>query len=254
LSLKPSLSVFVGIPSLTRKDNYTPLIQNAIKHIKAQKTSVKVLEPYVTPPYDGKFEVGDKSRLIAITDRLNNVIEEFLGSKATHLWLVDGDIEVPPHALETLLKLDSDIASGIYAFHNDRHIFMFGRMKDDDTVQFIPRGPPGFKGSGVIGDSFRVGGGNGCLLAKRRVFEQFHKDINPLRFYCPVNEKRTWASDIFFWYQVQKFGFTARIHGGVLCGHQPYHPLQSYIEEYGEDNIKGFERVSLELENAGKTS
>lgn len=217
-------------------------------HIKAQDCPVKVLEPVVSPPYSGEFEVGTKERLIAITDRLNWLITDFLKSKATHLWLVDADIEVPTHALRKLITLDSDLASGIYAFHNDRHIFMFGRMKDGDQVQFIPRGPPGFQGTGVIGDQFRVGGGNGCLLIKRGVLEQFHLDIAPLKFCCPVTEKRTWASDLFFWYQCQKFGFSARVHGGVLSGHVPYHTLQSYIEEYGVDNIGGFERVTLELE------
>jgi len=248
MSLKSSLLVYIGIPSLANNDKYSALIKNAIAHVKAQDSTVKMLEPVVSPPYKGKFEVGTKERLIAITDRLNWLITDFLKSKATHLWLVDADIEAPPHTLGKLITLDMDLASGIYAFHNDRHIFMFGRLKDDDKVQFIPRGPPGFQGTGIIGDQFRVAGGNGCLLIKRRVFESFHPDIAPLRFYCPVTEKRTWASDIFFWYQCQKIGFTARIHGGILCGHIPHHTLQSYVDEYGVNNIPGFERVSLELE------
>lgn len=251
LSLKSNLLVYAGIPSLANNDNYAGFVKNAIMHVKAQDCPVKVLEPVVSPPYSGRLEVGTKERLLAITDRLNWLIEDFLKSKASHLWLVDADIEVPPHALSKLITLNADVASGIYSFHNDRHIFMFGRMKDDDQVQFIPRGPPGFKGTGVIGDEFKVGGGSGCILIKRRVLEKFHPDIYPLRFYCPVTEKRTWASDLYFWYQVQKFGFTARVHGGVLCGHVPYHPLKSYVEEYGVDNIVGFERVSLELENMG---
>lgn len=248
MSLKGNLLVYVGLPSLNNDTKYAPLIKNAIAHVKAQDCQVKMLEPVVSPPYEGKFEVGTKERLLAITDRLNWLITDFPKSKATHLWLVDADIEVPPHALRKLIMLDTDIASGIYSFHNDRHIFMFGRLKDDDRVQFIPRGPPGFKGSGIIGDEFRVAGGNGCILIKRRVFERFHPDIVPLRFYCPVTEKRTWASDIYFWYQCQKFGFSARVHGGILCGHLPQHSLKSYIEEYGVDNIAGFERVSVELE------
>jgi hypothetical protein len=252
LSLKSNLLVYPAIPSLDNNDKYASLIKNCITHIKAQDCPVKILEPVVSPPYSGTFEVGTKDRLVAITDRLNWLVTDFLKSKATHMWLIDADIEVPAHALRKLISLNTDLASGIYAFHNDRHIFMFGRMQDGDKVQFIPRGPPGFKGSGVIGDSFRVAGGNGCLLIRRRVLEQFHPDYAPLKFYCPVTEKRTWASDIFFWYQAQQFGFSARIHGGVLCGHLPQHPLQSYIGEYGADNIPGFERVSLELEQMNK--
>ncbi len=254
MSLKSDISVFVAIPSLANNDKYSSMIGNAVKHIKVQDTSVKVLEPYITPPYSGTYEVGTKERLLAITDRLNDAVEKFLQSKATHLWLIDADIEVPKHALEKLIRLDSDLASGIYPFHNERHAFMFGRMRDGDKVEFIMRGPPGFQGSGVIGDAFRVAGGNGCLLVKRRVFESFHPDVNPLRFYCPATEKRTWASDIYFWYQAQQFGFTARIHGGVLCGHLPQHTLQSYIEEYGVDNIRGFERVAEELKRTEKQS
>lgn len=182
---------------------------------------------YVTPPTSIKFDEGKLSRLEAITDRLNDILDRFRKTSHTHLWMIDADIEVPPHALCTLLKLDVDVASGVYSFHNFppnmRSAMMFGRMPKGEDNGMIPRSVElGFKGDGVIGKDFRVGGGNGCLLLKRRVLD------SGIRF---ANKYKGFGSDLNFWYTVQEMGFSARVHGGVLCGHLPNNPLKSYSEK-----------------------
>lgn len=235
LSLRSDLKVFVGIPSLRDNDAYTPLTARTVERAKDQDCPVEIMEPYVTPPYNGNFKVGEFSRLEAITDRLNNIVGKFMGTDATHLWILDGDIEAPRHALCKLLRLNTDVASGVYCFHNDPAIMMFGRMNfDKHKHRFIPRGLIGFSGEGapdgVIGENITVGGGNGCLLIKRRVLTQFHNLIPPLRF----ENRDGFASDIWFWYRAQEMGFTCRIDGRVVCGHLNTDPKRSFPLEYFE--------------------
>lgn len=228
MSLKKTIEVFVGIPSLRDRDEYAESFRGTcITHIKNQECPVKILEPYVTPPYSGKWKRGDKSRLRAITDRLNNIVNKFMSTKATHLWLVNLDIEVPRHALCALLKLDVDLASGIYSAHKHRRMMTFGRIPDPEFYNYAPRDIGYFRGK-VLGENEMVSGGDGCLLIKRRVFKRYHSRIPALRFIVTPDGK---GSDMYFWWQAQKAGFTARIHGGVLCGHRPQHPL-SVIGDY----------------------
>jgi hypothetical protein len=220
--------VFVGIPNLRDNDNYQRFFSKVVDKIKAQETNVNVFEPYKTPPYSGKFQQGMPNRLDAITDRLNHIVDKFLTTKATHLWIVDGDVEVPPKALDTLLRLDVDLSSGVYPFHNFKECnsMMFGRMdKNHPCGYFTPRDWDYLKDQ-VLGDEFPVAGGNGCMLIKRRVFGRYHARLKPLRF----SRKGGCGCDTYFWKRVQEAGFTARVHGGVACGHLPEIPLK-YFEE-----------------------
>ena len=236
LSLKKSLKVFVGIPNLRNHDKYHRFFPSVINHIKAQDSPVTLMEPYVTPPASGKFREGDKSRLEAIADRMNNIIDKFMTTNATHLWIVDGDVEVPQHTLSTLLKLDVDLASGVYPFHNFNkcNAMLFGRMGDDPCGFFRPRDWDYLKDI-VLGEEDPVSGGSGCLLVKRRVFKRYHPKISPLRF-TRRGPNGECGADVYFWKRAQDAGFTARIHGGVVCGHLPLYPLKKYGVTWGKDS------------------
>jgi len=212
--------VFVGLPNLRDHDKYLNYLPSVLYHIKEQDCPVKVLKPYITPSYSGKFHEGNKDKLLAITNRLNNIIDEFMKTDASHLWIIDMDTEVPKHALCTLLKLNADIASGVYPFHNIRNSTMFGRTPSTEEYYFIPGTIDRLRGR-VIGEEEMVSGGNGCMLIKRRVFQRYHPNIEPMRFTCPGGK----GSDTYFWWRAQKAGFTARIDGDVICGHLPEHSL-----------------------------
>jgi hypothetical protein len=238
LKFKPGIKVFVGIPELNMNDKWAKLLPGVIDHIKKQDVQgVTVLEPYITPPYSGDYAEGKQSKLEAITDRINDCINKFMTTDATHLWLIDGDIETPRHALRYLLSLDVDVGSGIYPFHNEKYSMMFGKMRDENadvaeqekTNKFNPHGLIGLPDDGVTGADQRIGGGNGCLLIKRRVFAQYHPNIKPLRF---INNYKDLGSDLYFWHRCQNAGFTCRIHWYVLCGHLKEWPLSCYKEDY----------------------
>ena len=226
MRFKPTVKVMPGIPFLRPKDEYAAYLSSAIVHIQNQECQVKVMDTYVTTNYSGTWKKGDKSRLRAITDRLNNIVDKFLLTDASHLWIVDADIEVPKHGLCELLKLDVDIASGIYSFHSNRNMASFGRIPNKEKYNFVPR-TIGFIRGRILGEDFMVGGGNGCMLIKRRVFKKYHSAFSRLSFITPGGA----GSDLYFWYMAQKAGFTARLHGGVICGHLPNFPL-SQIGDY----------------------
>lgn len=241
--LRSSLKVIPTIPNLRMGDKWSAMIPGAIDHIKRQDVQgITLMEPYITSDTNLNFDEGKMSKLEAITDRLNACIDYFVDkTDATHMWLIDSDVEVPRHALRYLLNLDVDIASGIYPFHNkeayDKYCFMFGKMRDpnadaaeqEKTNKFVPRGLIGFSGDGVIGRDIRVGGGNGCMLMKRRVFKQWHPQLPSLRF---MNNYKDMGSDLFFWHRAQNAGLTCRVHGRVICGHRPQWPLEVYAEDY----------------------
>lgn len=237
--LKSNIKIQPVIPNLNSHDKWAKMIPGCIEHIMNQDIQgITLLNPWVSPDTDMKFDEGKQSKLEAITDRINACIDYFYDkTDATHIWIVDVDTEVPKHALRYLLELDVDVASGIYPFHNEKYAMMFGRMHDpnapakdvEKTNMFSPHGLIGLPEDGVTGSEGRVGGGNGCLLVKRRVFQEWHPNIKPIRF---INNVERLGSDLYFWYRCQNAGFTCRIHWHVLCGHRPQWSLSCYKEDY----------------------
>lgn len=227
---KSNVKVYIGIPWLSN-DDYDTFLGSCLNYIGLQETSVKVLPPKTTPPYSGKFKRGDSSILYAITDRMNAIVDDYLKTDATHLWIIDADVEVPPHALETLLRHDVDLASGVYPFHNFDFCkaMMFGRMhEENDCGFFIPRDWK-YMRDYVMGINERVSGGTGCILIKRRVFGRYHPKVEALRF---TKSDGKCGADVYFWKRAQDMGFTARVDPNVVCGHRPEWKL-SEVERWG---------------------
>lgn len=234
MTFKGNILIFPGIPWL-KNDHYESYYNSCVNHIENQNTSVKILAPWRTSPYSGIYKQGEPSLLYAIMDRMNAIIDKFMTTKATHLWMVDADVEVPPHALETLLKHDVDIASGVYPFHNFKKRFeddkpcramMGGRMGDNPCGFFHPRDWDYMKEQ-VFGINEHVSAGTGCMLVKRRVFNRYHPQISPLRFDKKDGEC---GADVYFWRRCQDVGFTARLDANVVCGHLSEYPLSKIGE------------------------
>jgi len=171
----------------------------------------------------------DKKPLLSARN-VNYHIEEFLKTDATHMWMLDADCEAPSHALCELLKLDVDIASGVTFCHKRMWITTAGRWYPAPTPKEKWSKPyfkffqiPEVFGK-VIQSPVTVGTGAFCLLCKRRVFEEFHPQYNPVRFrWTPPQQ---FGIDLTFWWEAQMFGFSGAIHGGVIAGHLPEHPLK----------------------------
>lgn len=200
-------------------------MENCIRHIERQVCPVSLCPVFVTSPTHRSF--GKNWRFNAITEKLNELREAFLESGASHLWIIDADVEVPPHALDSLLRLDVDVASGVYPTHENRDRIMGGLMDEKGKTFFSYRSR--VKGEVLGEDGKFVCAGNGCLLIKRRVFTMGFIDDKPLFF----RSKRgvIWNADLQFFIDVQDVGFSARLHTGVLCGHLPESPLKELMKD-----------------------
>jgi len=224
MRLKNSIKVFVGIPQLSHDDHYKSYLASVLTCIDRQETGATIMKPYVTPPYAGTYQLGNTDRLEAIVDRLNNVVTKFTQSDATHLYINDGDVETPSYGIDTLLRHNVDVASGVYPFHDwdAKPLMVFGRMgtHDNPCGNFIPRVWEHMKGQ-IFGEEYPMSGANGCLLVKKRVFKTLHPKLPPLRF----ARENNCGCDTLFWKKIQDAGFTARVDTNVICGHLPKWPL-----------------------------
>ena len=231
MKLKKTLKVFVGIPNLANDDRYNGYRLRVIDALNHQQTSVEILKPYITPPHAGKFEHGNTNRLDAIIGRMNNILTKFNTVDATHLWILDGDVEAPPHALDTLIRHNVDVASGVYPQHDFKtsNKLVFGEMKENHRCGgFTPSLWSDVKG-GVFGENERWSGGSGCMLIKRRVFKRAHPKLTALKF-TRKGPQGICGGDMLFWKNIQDAGFTVRVDTNVVCGHLPNHRLENIKE------------------------
>ena len=214
---------------LKRGDKYENYLTCCMKHIVDQNCPVTVLPPYITSPTSRNY-AKRKWLIASITEKLNEIRGVFLKTDATHVWIVDADIEAPPHALNMLLLLDVDVAAGIYPLHSTPDRYVGGPMRSTTRgkkVRFLTKKEVDGR---VLGADGMVTGGNGCLLVKRRVFttvplppekNEYHSS-GQFRFrYFPGPR----SSALPFFLDCQRVEFSCRIHTGVVCGHLPEFPL-----------------------------
>jgi len=187
------------------------------------------MPPYYVPPKRKSRPSKDKP--LFSSQNVNRYIEAFLKTDATHMWMLDADCEAPPHALCELLKLDVDVASGVTFPHN----WLIAttalkwrpkpRPKSSKSKAYYRFLRPNQIFGRIMRTPMKVATGAFCVLIRRRVLEKHHPKVKAIRFRW--REGQEYGIDIQFWTDAQAFGFTAAIHGGVVCGHLPEHPLEA---------------------------
>lgn len=228
LSLKNNIRVFVGIPNLSNNDEYSGYIGSVLNHLQRQETTATILPPYITPPHAGKFHHGRDDRLYAIVGRMNDIVDKFMASDASHLFINDGDVEIPPNCIDTLLRHNVDVVSWVYPLKSfkDTNAMPFGRIaKDHPCGNFIPRDWAYMRGK-IMGVDEAWSGGSGCMLIKKRVFLQYHPQIPPLRF----SKDNDCGADKLFWKRCYDMGFSTRVDANIVCGHLPMYRLRDIDE------------------------
>ena len=193
--------MLVGIPSLRDNDRFRVYREDVLRHVEAALVGVDH-EVFVTPPTHA-------TDLPGIVEAQNQLILRALEGDFSHLWLVQGDVEVPHNAFGSLYGLDVDMAFGVVPRHNDRDALICGFLDEKAKIWYLPR--QAIEGQILSGWVFA----SGCILIKRRVLEAGVR----FRYESGVGE------DVLFAFDVQKAGFVAKVHGDVLCGHLPEWPL-----------------------------
>jgi len=189
----------------------------AIRSIEAQRTGVRMLSPWVTPPV---ASAGSQRDLVA--GKLNDIFDRFLKTDCTHVWLVNADCELPSYALEELIRLDVDIASAVSPTHNDWNETTAAWELPGGGLRFYRR--MDIEGR-VVGENEVVTTGNFCVLIKRRALLQYSPHYAPLRYQIMRERRYIYGPELQFFIDSQEMGFSVRIHGGVFVGHLPEWPL-----------------------------
>jgi hypothetical protein len=149
-----------------------------------------------------------------------SVVDAFLETDATHLFMCESDMIVPQDAVTKLLQLAKPIASGLYFLrggHGQPCLYQraLAPAGQDDIsmspVTLFPTEKP-----------FRLNGcpGLGCVLIERQVFAQVPK---------PWFTLSHGGSDMYFYTQVRKAGIEVWVDPTVRCDQIEYQ-IWSYAD------------------------
>jgi len=224
--LKGSLKVFVGVPFLGIGGPSEAHLPRALKSIAAQRTTVQMTDPWVTQTSSGQGETRYR-----VARKMNDIMDKGVKSGCTHIWFVDADCELLPTALDDLIRLNVDIASGVSPTHNDWNETTAAWELPGGGLRFYRR--MDIEGK-VVGESEVVATGGFCMLIKRRALLRYSKYHAPLRYHTVRALKAMYGPELQFFIDARRMGFSVRLHGGVMCGHLPEYPL---TYKGGEDKL-----------------
>lgn len=143
----------------------------------------------------------------------NEIVRTFLKSECTHLFFVDADTIPPEDALEKLLNVDADIASGI------THIYREGTIVANCFTNYSEDGE--FSRMDTVVENTGTVPiercGTSCMLVKREVFEK----LGAKWFQNVWNEDYTGyiSEDLSFCDKARKEGFKLACDTSVVCLH-----------------------------------
>ena len=166
-------------------------------------------------------------------DHLHNYIKgrkAFLDGGYDYLWIVESDIIPPTDALEKLIAIGSDVASGAYVFRRGKPVFSVfryikGHTCPDETLDNFPSLRASSWGK-VVKCS---GAGIGCMLINRQTVERVPFRVDPENCHC----------DWVFVHDLLKAGVNYRAHLGVICGHKQPDGVILWPTREGVERTKG---------------
>lgn len=143
----------------------------------------------------------------------NMMVEGFLKSDATHLWMIDADTIPPPDALEKMLKAGKPVVTGITPIlKNNRTTSNVYLDISGESASLEEMEKHAEKGEWVD----VLGCGASCLLIERRVIEKLSK---PYFAELWAEDGQHVTEDIFFGNTVIDAGFKITCIPSVRCGH-----------------------------------
>lgn len=205
--MSQSPKILIGIP--TMGSVHALLMQTILKWVAQRKYAMSVYTSIKTQPVD---------------NARNEIVEEFMKSDCTHLFFIDSDTIPPDDALDKLLALDADIATGITPIiHYDRN-----RVNDSSghykVSNVITMDDERVKADiGVI--QAKTAGGS-CLLIKREVFQKMSD--KPFRFIYSdlkpndviMGKSEMFSEDYYFCARALGLGFSIMCDTSIVCRHQ----------------------------------
>lgn len=186
------MTVLIAIPSKTAQI-HAQLVQNLVPQIQ-----------------DNPFLI--LAGVSPVAKARNTIVEQFLKTDATHLWMIDDDTIPPKDALEKLLALEKPIASGVTPILRHEgltsNVYMESQplSMDDATKDKKP-----FPAIAV---------GASCLMIERETLRKMHSKYRGRIFedqWTPSNELI--SEDIVFCNRARESYLQINIHPEVVCRH-----------------------------------
>ena len=159
-----------------------------------------------------KFEVSIIFSIKYPIDKAREeLVESALKGNADYIWFIDSDMVVPKATLETLLDLNTDVASGLYFAKGIPYLPVIRRLDDRGHFEFVMNLEP------EMGKIIEVDGvGLGCCLIKAEVFKKLEKPW----FLYKWDGDNVQAEDLYFCKKARKAGFKILVNTKLIVGHQ----------------------------------
>ncbi len=163
--------------------------------------------------YDqNKFDVQIYIQASTIIDKArNDLVNMALRDKCDFIMFIDSDTLIPAGAISELLKMDVDIASGLY-FGKGKPYLPVARIKEGGRHFFLED----FEFNQIMEVE---GVGMGCCLIKAKVFEKIKYPYFKLEWRTTEGVQYQIAEDLYFCDEVQKQGIKVHLNTGIVCEH-----------------------------------
>lgn len=199
-----------------------------------------------------KFDVQIYMRASTIVDKARNeLVNMALKDNCDYVLFIDSDMLIPGGAVDKLIEMNVDIASGLY-FAKGKPYLPVARIKEGDKHFFLED----FEFNQIM----KVQGvGMGCCLIKTKVFKDLEFPYFKLEWRETDGIKYQIAEDLYFCDEAVKKGYDIHLNTGVLCEHFGTEVNASHFMIYKEqlkidkhdreemiEDLMEFEKVSRE--------
>jgi len=168
----------------------------------------RISEFYQQEKYDVQIYLQNST----IVDKARNeLVRMALKDNCDYIFFIDSDTIIPSGALDTLLEMDVDIASGLY-FTKSKPYLPVARIKEGDKHFFLED----FEFNQIMEVQ---GVGMGCCLINMKVFDKMEFPYFKLEWREKDGIKYQIAEDLYFCDEAVKLGHKVHLNTGVVCSH-----------------------------------
>jgi 2-polyprenyl-3-methyl-5-hydroxy-6-metoxy-1,4-benzoquinol methylase len=150
----------------------------------------------------------------------NELVNMALQYNCDYIMFIDSDMILPPKAIDNLIDMNVDIASGLY-FSKGKPFLPVARIYQDDKHFYLED----FEFDRIL----EVDGvGLGCCLIKSEIFKKIKYPWFKFNWSEWKGQIGQLAEDLYFFDEAKKLGYKVYLNTGITCNHfgtevEPFH-------------------------------